>query len=146
MMLQTDSRYWPDTILYGSRGILENTDPFTPVIQRYLPEVESTLKLIDSRQARLRLVAMIEHARGAEAAGERAQETQPEELRPPSTPLATPDPSGAATTPAKPATTLAGEATGKSELWLWVTTAIGAFVAAAVLLVLRHRHKHIEPH
>ena len=63
MMLRTDSMVWPDTITYGSRGIFENTDPYTPLIRKYLPNVEPTVSLINSRGARSSLVAQIEEVR-----------------------------------------------------------------------------------
>src|SRR4030095_14975039 len=63
LMLRTDSLNWPDAITFGLRGILENTEPFTGLIKKYLPGVEPTVQLIATRQARLRLVAQIEHAR-----------------------------------------------------------------------------------
>lgn len=146
MMLQTDCGYWPDTITYGSRGIISTTKPFTSLIQRYLPEVKPSVSLLESRQARLRLVAQIEHARGAEAAAQREEERQKEALPPPSPSPATPTPSNAAATSATPTPILASKSTGKSELWLWITAAIGAAAAAAALLVLRRRQKHTGPH
>lgn len=82
LMLRTDSMAWPDTIKYGSRGIFENTDPYTPLIRKYLPNVEPTVSLINSREARSRLVAQIEEARklGKTTQSEQPDNSQPETL------------------------------------------------------------------
>jgi hypothetical protein len=137
MMLQTG--YWPDTITYGSKGIVSNTKPFTPLIEKYLPEVTPTVELINTRQARLRLVAQIEHTRGAQAAAKRDQETQPEELPPSSTSSPTPNPIVAATTSASPAIAFGGKGEKGNGLWLWISAAIAALIAAVVLAIKRLR-------
>lgn len=137
MMLQTDCGYWPDTITYGSRGIISTTEPFTPLIQKYLPDVKPSVSLLESRQARLRLVAQIEHARGAEAAARREQERQKEAQPPPSTSPATPNPSAVAAAQAGPTTALATKDTKESGLWLWASAAFLALIAVAVLVFKR---------
>jgi hypothetical protein len=101
------------------------------------------VELLQDRQARLRLVALIEHARGAEAAAKGEQETQAEEIPSPSPSLATPNPSGVAATPARPVNALASKDGKESEIWLWVGAAIATVLAAATLLVMRLRKKNV---
>jgi hypothetical protein len=141
MMLKTDSYHWPDTILYGSRGTLGTTEPFTALIRKYFPRAEPTLSLIKTREARLQLVAEIEGARGAANRSEPLEE-QPSTI--PSKEKANPTnqkPSSGAATPASAVNALVTKERQRSSIWLWICAAIAALIAAAVLLTIRLRRQ-----
>ena len=62
MMLKADLPYWPDTIRYGSRGLLDE-EPYIALIKKYVPNAESTRRLLISKADRLYLVDYIGKAR-----------------------------------------------------------------------------------
>jgi hypothetical protein len=142
LMLKTDSFRWPDVVPYGSRGVLENTEPFTALILKYLPNVEPTLKLIDTREARLKLVAQIEEARRTK------EQSRPEQrdqiINAPPRESASQIPSvndKAGNAPNAPDASSRG-ARSQSSLWLWVCVVASCITVVTILI---KRWKKSEP-
>jgi hypothetical protein len=143
LMLKTDSFRWPDVVPYGSRGILENTEPYTALIRKYLPNVEPTLRLIDTRDARLKLVARIEEARRTK------EESRPEQrdqiINTPPRESASQIPSvndKAGNAPNAPDASPRG-ARPQSSLWLWVCV-IASCIAVVTILIKRWQKREPE--
>ena len=140
LMLRTDSRYWAYLTTYGSSGIFETTEPFTTLIRKYLPKVEPTLNLINTRATRLGLVAQIEEARKSKDYARPPAEAGPISLPSQQPPANAPNPNDPAPMPAIPPASVPEAVKTQSAMWLWICAIAAVCFGVAVALIKRGKN------